>query len=61
MASPKKPTPQPAPPSEKNAVERIHPSVWGALKFSREDDAKRDADPIAYHLGLIYPYEKSRR
>lgn len=53
MESPKRPNP----PSETNAVARIHPSVWRALKFAREDDAKRAADPVAYQLGLIYQRE----
>jgi hypothetical protein len=40
---------------------KIHPSVIRALKFSREDDAKRAADPVAYHLGLIYEYERTHK
>jgi len=58
MGSLKKCTPKSETPSQKSL---IPDSVVKALNFAREEDAKRAADPIAYHLGLIYQREKLGR
>jgi hypothetical protein len=50
--------------SQKKPFEQLTPEGWArvtrALKFAREDDAKRAADPVAYKLGLIYRREKGK-